>query len=98
MNALHSDSSLGVPFEHDCTALAAAFRTHVDDPIGVFDDVQIMLDDDHRVACIHQTIDDFQQVTDIRHVQARGRLVHHVDAALLVQFAGKLDALAFAAG
>ena len=34
---------------------------------------------------------------DVRHVQAGGRLVHHVDAALLVQFAGQLDALAFAA-
>ena len=38
-----------------------------------------------------------QQMADIRHVQAGGRLVHDVDAALFVQFAGELDALAFAA-
>ena len=29
----------GRTFEYDLTALAAALRTHVDDPVGVLDDV-----------------------------------------------------------
>ena len=83
--------------EHHFPALAAAFRAHVDDPIGIFDHIQVVLDDDDRVAGIDQPVHDGQQVADIRHVQAGGRLVHHIDAALFVQFAGELDALAFAA-
>jgi hypothetical protein len=55
------------------------------------------LDHDDRIAGIHQTVHDRQQMVDIRHVQAGRRLVHHIGASLLVQLAGQLDPLAFAA-
>ena len=84
-------------FEHDRAAFAAAFGTHVNDPIGVLDDVQIVLDDNDRVARVHEAVDDLHEVTDIGHVQARGRFVHDVDTALFVQFAGEFDALTFTA-
>ena len=80
----------------DLPALVAPFRSHINDPIGVLDDIQIMLDHDHGVACIHQPVDDLQQMTNIRHVQASGRLVHNINTAFLVQLSGELDALAFA--
>ena len=42
--------------EHDPPALAAAFGAQVDDPVGVADDVQVVLDDDHRVAAVDQPV------------------------------------------
>ena len=34
----------------DAAAAFAAFGTEVDDPVGLFDDVEMMLDDEHGVA------------------------------------------------
>ena len=59
--------------------------------------MQIMFDDHNRVACVHEAVDDLHEMTNIRHVQTCGRFIHDVDAALLVQLAGKFDALTFAA-
>ena len=51
--------------EHDSTALVAAFGTHVDDPIGVLDNRQVVLDDHHRISGIHQPIDESEQMANI---------------------------------
>lgn len=83
-------------FKHDAPAFAAAFGTHVDDPVGVFDDAGVVLDHDHRVTSIHQAVHDRQQMIDVRHVQAGGGLVHDVDAAFFVQLTRQLNALTFA--
>jgi len=56
-----------------------------------------VLDHDYRIAAVHQLVDDLEQVGRIRLVHARSRLVHHIDAAFLVQLAGQLEALALAA-
>ncbi len=45
---------LGGAFRHQLAALLAALRSQVDDPIRHLDDIQVVLDDDHRVAGIHQ--------------------------------------------
>ena len=42
---------------YDFAAGAAAFRAHVDDPVGGFDDVEIVLDDQERAA----TFDEFAE-------------------------------------
>ena len=34
---------------HNLSALLSALRSQVDDPIRGFDDVEVVLDDDHRV-------------------------------------------------
>ena len=85
-------SSLG----NDRATAEAALGTHVDDPVGALDDVEVVLDDDDRVALVGQTLDDVEQLTDVLEVQARGRLVEHVDGASggsLLQLARELDAL-----
>src|ERR1019366_4061922 len=53
------------------TALAA-FRAEVDDPIGFGNEVQVMLDDNHRMAAIHHPLKPLYQPLDVRHVQADG--------------------------
>ena len=37
--------------------------------IGHLDDVQVVLDDEHRVARVRQTIENIDQARDVRHVQ-----------------------------
>lgn len=34
------------PFEDDLSAAMPAFRPHVDDPVGVADDIEVVFDDD----------------------------------------------------
>ena len=38
----------------------AAFRTQVDDPVGGFDHVEIMFNDDYGITVIPQTVQDVQ--------------------------------------
>ena len=60
-----------------------------------------MLDDEDRVAQVHEAVDDAEQLADVVEVQAGGRLVEDVERASgvrLAQLAGQLDALRLAAG
>ncbi len=60
-----------------------------------------MLDDEDRVAHVHQFVQDVQQFVDILEVQAGGRLVEDVErvaGGATAEFLAQLDALRFAAG
>ena len=52
----------GCAFEHDRAALAAAFGTHIDDPISVLDDVQVVFNNHDCVASIHKAVDDLRRM------------------------------------
>ena len=86
---------------NDATAACAAVGADVDDPVGGLDDVEIVLDDEHRVAGVDEVVQHLEQQLDIGEVQAGRRLVEQVHRAagrLFHQLAGQLDALGFAAG
>ena len=51
----------------DAAARVAALRTEIDDMIGHLDDVQVVLNDEHRVARVGQTIENIDQARDVRH-------------------------------
>src|SRR5690606_40838819 len=55
-----------------------AFRTQVDDPIGFGDHIEIVLDDDDRMTCIDEPLQDANQLLGVRHMQTHRRLVEHV--------------------
>lgn len=85
----------------DLAAVLTAFGAHVDNPIGGFDDVKVMLDDDHGVAAIDEFAKDFEQAADVVGVEAGGRLVEDIEGlagAAASELSGELDALGFAAG
>src|SRR5437660_6039019 len=63
--------------DHSAT-LVSAFGTEVDDPVGDLDHVEVVLDHDHRVAGVHESLEYLEQSLDIGEVQARGRLVEDV--------------------
>ena len=65
----------------DGAAACAALRTHVDEPVGVANDVEIVLDDEDGIAQAHQPLQDFQQLAHVVEVQAGGRLVQQVERA-----------------
>ena len=59
-------------------ALVAAFGTHVDDPVGGLDHVQVVLDDYHAVAVFNQSVQDVQKFLHVGEMQPRGGLVQKV--------------------
>src|ERR1019366_4911127 len=87
--------------DHDAAAVLAAIGPQVDDPIRGLHYIQIMLDYHHRVAQVHQALQNVEQFADIVEVQAGGRLIEQVKGAAglaLAEFLGQLDTLRLAAG
>jgi hypothetical protein len=54
------------PLEDDHAALIAAFWTHINDPVGIANHIEMVLDHNHCVPAIDQTIQDSEQATNIR--------------------------------
>src|SRR6266566_3966893 len=80
----------------DATAALAAFRAEVDDPVGLFDDVEMVLDDEHGVAKIDQALKNIEELTNVVEVQAGCRFIQNVEGApglALGKFTGQFDAL-----
>ena len=44
------------------TAAVAAFRSHINDIVCGLDHIQIMLDDNYRIAAVCQSVEDFHQL------------------------------------
>ncbi len=65
----------------DLTAAETTLGAHVDDPVGALDDVEVVLDDDDRVALVDEALDDLEQLADVLEVQTGRRLVEDVDRA-----------------
>ena len=74
---------------------------HVDDPVDVLDDVQVVFDDDDRVAQVRQPVHDRKQFGDVVEVQPGRRFVQQVQRPAGVgsgQLRGQFDPLGLAAG
>ena len=90
--------SAGVPSKTIRAAVVAGAGAEVDDPVGVRHHRLVVLDDDHRLAGVDQPVEQAEQLLDVGEVQAGGRLVEDVDAALLAHVGGQLEPLPLAAG
>lgn len=53
---LYSSNLLGSSLGDDASAFFATFRAEIDDPVGLFDDVKMMFDDQDGVAERNQAI------------------------------------------
>src|SRR5216684_1185922 len=96
-----ASDELGGALRDDAAAAFATFGAQVDDPVGLFDDVEMVLDDEHRVAEINKALQDVEKLSHVVEVQARRRFIKDVKRAsglALGKFACQLDALGFAAG
>src|SRR5258708_14988115 len=77
--------------------LIATLGAHINDPIGVANHIPMVLNYNHGISTIYQPVHDGEKVTNIRQVQSGCWLIHDIDTALLVEFAGQFHPLAFAA-
>ena len=78
-----------------------AFGSHVNDVIRHFDDIEVMLDNDDRVALIDQFIQYIHQDADILKVQSGSRFVKNIKRLARItlgEFGGQLHTLALATG
>ena len=82
MRCLVSGDLLGCTRGHHVTAGLAAFGSEVDEVVGRLDDVEIVLDDEQRVALLEQLAERGQQLGDVVEVQPRRRLVEDVQQPL----------------
>ena len=76
--ALHVGRS---PFAHEAPAGVAPLRAEVDHPVGGPDHVEVVLDDDHRVARVGEPPQGGEQARDVLEVEAGGRLVEEEERA-----------------
>ena len=81
MRVLERRDVLGRALGDDPAAAAAALGAEVDDPVGALDDVEVVLDDDDRVALVDQALEHAEELADVLEVQAGRRLVEDVDRA-----------------
>src|SRR6185437_8121427 len=58
----------------DLAAAVAAFRAEIDDPVGGLDDLEVVLDDEHRVPGLHERVKHLQELADILEMEAGGWL------------------------
>ena len=75
-------------------------RTHVDDPVGALDDVEIVLDDDEGIALISKPVKDFEERGDVRKMKSGGGFIEEVDSLAgcrFPQLGRELDPLRLAA-
>ena len=85
----------------DAAAAFASFGTKVDDPVGLLDDVEMMLDDEHGIPEVDEALENVKKFSHIVEMQTSGGLVEDIKRAAglaLGELAGELDALGFAAG
>ncbi len=101
----------GSSLADDVAASIATFGAEVDDPVGGFDDVEIVLDDDERASAVDELAEGGEELGDVVEVEAGGGLVEDVenaaglgghgggvDGADLGEMGGELDALRLSAG
>jgi hypothetical protein len=87
-------------FGDDPTTFVAAFGAQVNHPVGRFDHIQVVLDDQDRVSESDEPIQHIQQLFHVIEVQASGRFIEDVERAASLaprELARKLCALGFAA-
>src|SRR5277367_1601395 len=91
----------GGPLRDDAAAFFAAFGAKINDPVRLFDDVEIMFDDQDGVAESDEAVEHVEKFFDVVKMQAGGGLVEDVERATglaLGKFTREFGALSFAAG
>src|ERR1700733_7097297 len=80
------------PGRHDRSTGVAALWTHVDDPVGRFDHIQVVLDDQQGAPAIDQLAEGMEELADVVEVKTGGGLVQNVECARAARFtAGRTD-------
>ena len=68
------------------TAAATTFGADIYDPVSLFDYIHVVLNHNHGVALVNQTVEHPHKNTDILKMQAGGRLVKYVKSTAGIAF------------
>src|SRR3989344_6965184 len=96
-----SRNLFGRAFGDDSAAPLPSFGAEVDDPVGGFDDVEVVLDDDDGIAAVDELLEHGEELLDVLEVEAGRRLVEEIQGfarIALAELRGELHPLGFAAG
>ena len=74
------------PLPHELAPFGSAFGSQVDDPVGAFDHIQIVLDHNDRIARVNQLLKNTHQFADIIKMQAGRGFVEDVKGAARCSF------------
>src|SRR5260370_3248831 len=72
---------LGRALSNDAASGFAAFRTKIDNPIGLLNYVEMVLDDEHGIAKVDEAIEDVKELFYVVKMQASGGLVQDIKSA-----------------
>ena len=104
------DDVLGRAFTDELAAFRAGFGAEVEDPVGAFHHVEVVLDDEERVAGVDERLEHAEEPLDVGEMEAGGWLVEDEEFRFRIADCGlrigrgfreelaELDALGFAAG
>src|SRR5690606_22816163 len=68
---------LGFPFKNQISACITSLRAKVDDPVGGFDDIEVVFDHDNGMSFFHQCVQGGQEFFDIMKMQAGRWLIEN---------------------
>ena len=90
----------GRALRHDAPAVGPSAGPHVDHPVGVGDDVQVVLDDDDGGAAVDEALEHVEEDLHVVGVQSDGRLVEDEERSLLAppHLRGEFEPLRLASG
>ena len=65
------------PLRDDASAFASWARSHIDDPVGGSDKVELMLGADHRIPFGTQVLEECHKLRDVVQMQATAWFIQH---------------------
>ena len=71
---------------HHRSTTATAFGAHIDEIVGHFDHIEVVLDDNHRVAFLHQAVEHVDECANVFKMQAGGGFIEDVNSTAGVAF------------
>lgn len=83
---------------YDLTTSVPTFGTEVYYMVRTFDDVEVMFDNEHRIARVNEAREHFKELAHIVEMKARGRFVKDIEGLpclAALQFARQFYALRF---
>ena len=87
------DNLLRGALEDDFAAGGAAVGAEVDNPVGLGDEFEAVLNDDDGIALADEAAQEREQQFDVLGVEAGGGLVEDIETATAAEVGTKLDAL-----
>ena len=95
-----ADDVLNSALGDDFSAFRAGIGTEFDEPVGLLQDLRVVIDEQHGVAVGHEVVHHAVESHDVGGVQSDGGLVEDVEHAggSVADGAGELHTLSFACG